>query len=64
MQLSDHSHPSHQGDFASTGRLQAQPDYWIELPQRDVFGQLVFALVMVMIGHLYALEIEVQRLAK
>ncbi len=47
--------------LARAGRLQTEQRDWIELAQRHGFGQLQFALVVVVICHLQAFEIQIER---
>ena len=48
---------------AAAGRAQLQQRQRIHLQQADVLGQLVLALVEVVVGHLHALDVQVELLA-
>ncbi len=54
--------PLRDGDGAGTGHLQRQQRQRIELAQGNVPGQLEFAFVAIVIGHLHPLDVEIERL--
>ena len=48
---------------AAAGRAQLQQRQRVDLEQADVLGQLVLALVQLVVGQLHALDVEVELLA-
>ena len=49
--------------LAGAGRLEGEQRERVELAQRDVAGQLQFALVVVVVRHLHPLDVQIERLA-